>query len=252
MSDGPLMHLRARVMDPSRKDDISEALHKASPMEKNPYNPKERHRRDSLPVYLVNHYEDGLREITLGPQARELVGVSRYYRMMDPPVVVDFEPEPPEKWFFEEKQRLFTERGILYLGIALTDRLTDEEFIERYRTALIGFERAQEDLRADRALAEATAEAHADVDVEDVLMTPEFDVLLTRLAHLQAAADRDKINRPLRGFARTRRAATYKITLVDQYRGKLRAGMGTERCHRELTEAIERQGEGQVHPPVAC
>ena len=235
---GPAMDLRERVLDPSRKDEISEVL-------------------DTLvlrtegattypgpPVYMMNYYPPGLRERTLGPHSNNLVGVSRYYPTVVPKVVVDFEPQKPEKWWFEEKVRFFFELGILYFPIHLYERLTAEQFGARYRDLKHALDRQNTDASEEAALSAATW-------VETVLAEPEVLQLVDRCAQVRADDDRDPMGRTYGGAVRLRKLEQHKRDIVDAYRNRLRHGdLDREQCTRELANEIARRTDGQVHPPV--
>ena len=86
--------------------------------------------------YAAPYYDKALRDEILGPHARQLVPVSRYYLLLKPPVVVDFEPPPVDGPFYlERKRRYFLDRGIPYVPVFLSERLTREQFAERVREA---------------------------------------------------------------------------------------------------------------------
>jgi hypothetical protein len=135
------MILKRRVMDPRQKDEMSEALAYDQPTD------------DGgtywfVPQYIYNYYPNGLRERCVGPHSRNLIGVTRYYPRAQPPVVIDFEPPPPEPWYREEKLQFFLEQGIAYVPILLRDQLSTEAFMERVdaakRMALAGKAESQE------------------------------------------------------------------------------------------------------------
>ena len=228
------MTLRPRVMDPRKRDDISEVLHAAT---------RPQHGETPVPVYVLNWYPDGLRDVTLGAHSRKLVGVTRYYPTLDPKVVVDFEPAPPDKWFFEEKLKFFTERGIVYLGIALRDQLTDEQFVTRYKDARHLLDRSKSATHEALVLRDAAF-------VEGALAEPELALALDRAAVAMASAECGRDGRPLVGKARLNRIATRKRELVARFRERLKHGtLDPVDCRRELENETQRRADGQVHSP---
>ena len=231
------MLLKARVMDPGRRDDISEVLADVTAVGE----------LRTVPVYMVNYYPDGLKAVTLGPNSKNLVGVSRYYPRLDPKVVVDFEPAPPDPWFHDEKARFFLERGILYLPIALQDKLTEAEFATRYQEAKMRLDRGLVDQRD-------TARETAAVEVEDILQDPKLQEALDARARWEAEQELMQRNKPRpRGAALTAIVARHKRALLGEVRRKLKVNadgsLDLERCCRELTDPIERRFDGQVRPP---
>lgn len=243
-----LMTLKPRIRDPRATDDISQVLKSIvwAPRvldDGKPETPEQFAERLQLPLgYLTPYYPDGLRERILGPNARELVSVSRYYPTLDPPVVVDFEPAPPDPWFLDVKQQFFFERGVLFLAIYLQDRLTPEQFAERYREALrvVNHKEVQQDL--------ATV---ATVDVEGILSEPGLLTLVDARSRQLVTETRDSLGRLLQGAARMHVLKRVKTELVAQLRGQLRNGMDRDECYRQLTDATQRPSDRQVGAPVA-
>lgn len=89
------------------------------------------------PRHLTPYYPGGLTEHILGPVQRGLIGVSRFYPFITPPVVVDFEPAPTQgRFYVEEKRAFFTARGVVYVPIFLREKMTREVFKGRVREAL--------------------------------------------------------------------------------------------------------------------
>jgi hypothetical protein len=66
--------------------------------------------------FFERYYVRELRDHLLGPHSPQLLGVSRFYLLLKPPIVVDFEPNPGEgKSSVDEKRAFFTKRGIIYV-----------------------------------------------------------------------------------------------------------------------------------------
>lgn len=121
-------------------------------------------------AYYMRYYPKGLRERCLGLYTKDLVGVSRFYPMLDSggidpdtgkelpkktPVVVDFEPGPNEgKMFLEEKRKFFMEEGIIYIPVFLTELLSKEDFERRFEeekaNLALGYREAMEDEAMDK------------------------------------------------------------------------------------------------------
>lgn len=233
---GAQMLLKPRIMDPKRRDDISEALLAiCGPQNGGP---------QATPAYMVNWYPEGLRERTLGPHSKKLTGVSRYYPTLSPKVVVDFEPAHPDKWYHDEKVQFFAERNILYIAITLQDRLTEEEFTARYKDRKQALDRFRADGLEQAALDGATL-------VEHTLADETVSLLIDKLATQRAKAVRDRFGRPLGGAALQQRLKAHKQAIVAEYRKKLRHGMDAGGCARELTSEIERPDDGQAAAPDA-
>jgi hypothetical protein len=115
--------------------------------------------------YAERFYFPELRTRVLGAHSRELIGVSRYYLLLRPPVVVDFEPSPLEgKFYLDEKRRFLGERGVVYVPIFLRERLTPLEFRRRLNESRQIMEAISRVAKEDAALAAATqlAPTHSD------------------------------------------------------------------------------------------
>lgn len=237
--------LRHRVMDPKRQDDITDALMKATGMI------KEGQPLPTAPAYLVPWYPDGLRDATLGPHSRKLVPITRYYPTLSPKVAVDFEPALPEKWFHDEKLKFLCERNILYFPITLQDKLTEEQFISRYKDAKHLLERAQADLKE---MAEQQAAFPKDPLIwqEQQLTDPLLQQAIQRLAILRAEADRGRDDRPLLGAALRVRIGKHTAKLQEYCRGQLKDGhMDAGKCAHLLADETQRLSDGQIHSSVA-
>lgn len=163
MAAGRTMLLKPRVMDHRAKDEISEALAVTVAL---PERPGATYR--DVPSYIYHYAPTDLRDRCLGPHAKQLVRVSRFYPKLTPPVVVDFEPPPPEKWFVDEKRAYFGERGIAYVPIALRDKYDEDGFkayVESCREVAVLAAREHRQQRALKA---------AQKDVEEWLQDPEL------------------------------------------------------------------------------
>jgi hypothetical protein len=239
------MMLRHRVMDPKRQDDITDALMKATGMV------KEGAPAPTPPAYLVPWYPDGLRERTLGPNSLKLVPVTRYYPTLSPKVAVDFEPALPEKWYHDEKLKFLCERNILYFPIALSDKLTEEAFISRYKDAKHLLERSQSDLK-ETAEQQAAFPTDPLIWHEQQLTDPLLQQAIQRLAVLRAEADRGSDGRALGGAALRVRIGKHTAKLQEYCRGQLKHGsMDARKCAQLLADETQRLSDGQIHSSVA-
>ena len=242
------MHLRQRVMDPHRKDDITEALLKATGMV------KEGVETPPQPGYAVPWYPPGLRDRTLGPHSKQLVPITRYYPTLNPPVAIDFEPAPPDKWFHDEKLKLCCERGIVYIPLALNDKLTEEQFIVRYKDArhlLDRSEAVQKEVATQEQALEKMSYTDPLVYVEQQLESNEqLRFACQRLGIERAEIERDRLDRPFGGAILRRKIGQHTATVYEQVRRRLKNGVAPAECIRELTDESQRLADGQVHSPV--
>lgn len=258
------MTLKARVMDPRAADDISDALKAAAYTPKPDEKPEDFQARLAAPLgYFARYYPEGLRQRVLGPNRKTLVPISRYYPTLTPPVAVDFEPAPPDPWYLDIKQQYFYEHGVVFIPIYLSDRLTQAEFIERYREALKVVR--PKDLDAARAKHRTSADAHPDPQtvaatveealavegVEDTLRSPDFQALITRRATQLADERIANSGKRLVGVVRKNFIRQQTDEVIAQVRRQLRSGLDRTRCYQLLADSIERSGDGQVRPPVA-
>jgi hypothetical protein len=177
--------------------------------------------------YFMRYYPKGLRERCLGPYTKDLVGVSRFYPMLErkiddesgkelpkqTPVAVDFEPGPNEgKMFLEEKRKYFMEEGIIYVPVFLTEILTKEQFAERLE------EERQNLVRGFREEMEDAAMEKADVPffADDALIAEVNAIALERVQALG-----------LRGAAKNKRLVREKeIILKEKLANVTRMGNG--------------------------
>lgn len=234
-ADGRPMDLRERVLDPSRKDEISEVLLTLA---------TDTCSGPAPAPYQMNYYPPGLRERALGPHSPKWIGVSRFYMTLVPKVVVDFEPQKPDPWYYEQKLQFFFEKGIIYFPIHLYERLTDEQFSDRYKQLKMALDRQGADAATEKALLDATL-------VESTLAEPEVLAAVDKLAILRAEADRDPMGRPYGGAVRLRKIEQHKRDIVASYRARLRHGrLDPGSCAEQLADEIARRTDGQVHPPV--
>lgn len=159
--------------------------------------------------YASPHYDDGLRLAVLGPHSRHRVAVSRFYMLLRPPVVVDFECHlGDEPFYLEEKQRHFSARGIPYVAVLLNERLTHAEFGERVRQARKLAEQAAKLHKEDEALRQVV------VPLSHPLRVPEAEIDREALAIL--AKDIAE-NVHLRGASRARRLGAIKRQLIAMH-----------------------------------
>lgn len=222
------MILKRRVMDPRQKDEMSEALAYDQPTD------------DGgtywfVPQYIYNYYPNGLRERCVGPHSRNLIGVTRYYPRAQPPVVIDFEPPPPEPWYREEKLQFFLEQGIAYVPILLRDQLSTEAFMERVdaakRMALAGKVESQE-------LA-VLASVGKDVEtwLQDPALVSSIDAEVLEVLQHETEAR----GKPIFGIARLRRLATIKTLLIQKLREDMKRGRVVDPFQRHRQPAAAAQ-----------
>ena len=57
--------------------------------------------------YATPHYDKALRDTILGIHSRQLVPVSRFYMLLKPPVIVDFEPQAGAGPFWVDQKRAY-------------------------------------------------------------------------------------------------------------------------------------------------
>lgn len=204
------MLLKRRVMDPRQQDDISEALAVTHPAVDGAPAWRE------VPAYLHNWYPAGLRERTVGPHSRELVGITRFYPTLKPKVAVDFEPAPPELFYEDEKRRFCAEQHVVYIPIYIGDRLTVAEFKARYDAAKDMADRRWSSLLEDRALAEVT--------VEQWMQTPELLAAIDAECLRLCAVEEETSGKCYRGVARKAVLGRIKRDLLDELRRKMKNG----------------------------
>ena len=183
--------------------------------------------------------------------SRKLVPITRFYPTLTPRVAVDFEPAPPEKWFHDEKLKFLCEKNILYLPIALQDKLTEDQFISRYKEAKHLLERAQSEIKE---IAEQVAAFPTEplLWIEQQLVDPQLHQAIQRLAVLRAEAERDPMDRPYGGAVLRRRIGQHTAKLQEYCRGQLKHGrMDAGKCAEQLADESQRHRDGQVRTPVA-
>lgn len=114
--------------------------------------------------YATPYYPPGLTAETVGPQSRVPVGVTRYYFLATPPVIVDFEPSPLDdvpQMFCEQKRRWAHRHGAVYVPIFLREKLTAEEFRARLTAETEALQRAQSHAGFDWAMSVPETQAPA-------------------------------------------------------------------------------------------
>ena len=165
------------------------------------------------PYYATPYYDKILRDAVLGPHSRQLVPVTRYYLLLKPPVVVDFEPQLGEGLFFvDEKRRFFHARGIPYVPVFIGERLTPAQFGQRVREARRLAEEGPVVAKEDAALRSA--------DPPPDRLPPPVIMQIDREAMTILAADiRDNPN--LRGGSRMKRLAAIKRRLIAERQGRV-------------------------------
>jgi hypothetical protein len=228
-----MMQLKRRVMDPKLKDEISEVLAYQQPSD--PDAPGGPTSFRVVPHYIFNHYPKGLRERCFGPHSRDLVGVTRFYPRLTPPVVIDFEPPPPDPWFRDEKLQFFSEQGIAYVPLTLRDALTVEAFAERVEAA----RRLAVTVRQESSELAALAGVGKDVEswMQDPVLVASIDAEVVALLE-QETESRGK---PLFGAARLRRLAAIKTRIIRKLREDLKRGRIVDplQRHREPASAAQ-------------
>ena len=173
-----------------------------------------------MPQYIYNYYPKGLRERCVGPHSRNLIGVTRFYPRAQPPVVIDFEPPPPEPWYREEKLQFFLEQGVAYVPILLRDQLSTEAFMERVdaakRMALAGKAESQE----LAALAGVGVGKDVETWLQDPALVASIDAEVLEVLQHETEAR----GKPIFGIARLRRLATIKTLLIQKLREDMKRG----------------------------
>lgn len=227
------MQLKRRVMDPRAKDDISEVL--AFEQASDPDAPGGPTTFRVVPHYIYNYYPKGLRERCVGPHSRDLIGVTRYYPRLDPPVVIDFEPAPPDPWYRDEKLQFFSEQGIAYVPLTLRDALSEDAFMERVEAArrlAITVKRESLDLATLSGVGK-------DVEswMQDPALVASIDAEVLDVLEAETAAR----GRPLFGAVRLRRLAAIKTRIIKQLREDMKRGRVVDplRRHREPASAAQ-------------
>lgn len=184
--------IRPYVRTKNQKDEIDEVL--------------------GTPFYAQPYYFDELRKQILGPHSTNLLGVTRYYLMMKPSVVVDFEPDPREaKFYVDEKRKFFMDRGIVYIPIFLKERLTKEQFAEVVRRETTNTQSGHMDVMENRAL--------AGVDIEEMLTDAEV-IAAVNVEALRRADERPKV----KGGARAHLLIKLKRVVTAELRQKAKDG----------------------------
>jgi len=179
--------------------------------------------------YAGPHYDKALRDVVLGPYSRDLVPVSRYYMLLRPPVVVDFEPLPVDGGFFvEEKRRYFIERGIVYVAVFLAETLTTDEFAARVREARRLAEVGPKTAKEDAALRSA--------DPPPDRLPPGDMAAIDRMALRLLEADIQR-QPNLRGASRAKRLAAIKRRLIAERRGEVVARLRLPLASPRVIEA---------------
>jgi hypothetical protein len=169
--------------------------------------------------YIEHHYIAELKARLLGPYTPGLIGVSRFYRWMTPPVIVDFEPSPLDgKFYCEEKRAYCHEQRIVYVPIFLRERLTSRQFAERVKDERASMEQGSKSHKAKEALLAAGTGPWATTDAD---MERRIDEeALRRLASEIAQ------NTHLRGASRAKRLRRLKLAVIEEARRGRRNNWG--------------------------
>jgi hypothetical protein len=166
--------------------------------------------------YYQNHYDRRLRDLVLGVHSTDLVRVSRYYPMLEPKVVVDFEPPKPDKMYCEEKRKYFMEKGVVYIPIFLNQTFTKDQFAELVEQEKKFLAQGYREVLEDQALVSKG-------DHSPILDDPKI------LAEIDAQALKIVSDMGLRGAAKLKRLKREKERLL---RERTLASMGSNTGHR--------------------
>jgi hypothetical protein len=191
-------------------------------------------------AYFMRHYPKGLKERCLGPYAKDLVGVSRFYPMLEQmvpegsekklPVVIDFEPTPGTgPMFLDEKRKFFMEQNIIYIPIYLTDNLSKEDFAKRYEDEREALKRGYREELEDQSLSSVDIPMFSD----ETLMAEVDAIALERVKALG-----------LRGAAKIKRLAREKEAI-------LRERMERARLDKERQRGLGSNGRTNTIPSSA-
>lgn len=169
------------------------------------------------PIYAQSYVFKELRDQVLTPFSTQQLPVSRFYMMLDPKVVVDFEPNPldGDKLYVDEKRRFFAAENIIYVPVFLRESLTKEQFKERvdHERSLLG--KAHQESMEDEALAQA----------EDETIDPETAEAIDKETHRRV--EELKKTRHLFGVALTHTLAkTKRQIIVEILKERANARMG--------------------------
>lgn len=189
--------------------------------------------------YAQNWYPPGLKARTVGDHSLDLVSVSRFYFLLRPRIIVDFEPSPLDgKMWIDEKRKWCFEQGIIYVPIMLGERLSLEQFkdrVEEERGYMASGNRLSRDLAALRGVVpeDVLKDLPPDRTVEDVLVHPStirwIDEETMRRFDVQHGGRKE-----LRGAARSTVLAQIKRTVIEDVREKVKHGrMGRERSDQQ-------------------
>lgn len=155
--------------------------------------------------YALNYYFRELTVRCLTSWSCDHVGVSRYYITLRPPVVVDFEPTPPEKFYCEEKRKFFMEKGIVYVPIFLNQFMGMEAFAELVKREHEILARGHRELLEDQALLKPS-------DSDKVFNDPEILLYID-----QEALRRVKVKK-LKGVAAKKHLPHLKAEVIAELR----------------------------------
>ncbi len=157
-------------------------------------------------IYAMRFYYSELRDRVLGKHSCDLIGVSRLYLMLRPQVAVDWEPRPPEKMFLEEKRKFFMEKGIVYVPVFFSERLTPETFRSRFEDERSILARGYREMLEDQALL-----SKKDL-LDPIFSDPEVLVYIDREALARCKAKK------LRGVAFTKHIPHMKEQVISELR----------------------------------
>ncbi len=153
------------------------------------------------------------------------VTVSRHYLFVQPPVIVDFERPPHDaKMHVEAKRKWCHEHDIVYVPIFLREKLTEQQFRDRYAEERQALASARTILRDDATLkrarkAAATAKKARGWTISD----PEVQDLIDQETIARVTAEiRSGYN--VRGSAKQRRIEAVRKDVEAEFLQRIRDG----------------------------
>ncbi len=179
------------------------------------------------PRHAQNYYPRDLKERTVGAHSLDLVKVSRYYFLMAPKVIVDFEPSPlDDKMWLDEKRQWCIEQGIVYVPIMLGESLTKAQFATRVKQEQAFMEEGSKVHKETQALHAAGAGAW---------LTPELERRIDKES-LRRLASEIAQNPNLRGASRAKRLHRLKLAVIEEARRGRMKSWGSQ--HRASVRGV--------------
>jgi len=148
-----------------------------------------------------------------------LIPVTRYYPTLDPQVIIDFEPQRPDKMYCEEKRKFFMNKGIVYIPVFLGQTLSKEQFADLYKQEKENLARGYREHLEDEVLKGSGVEIPMFSDIQE-------------LARIDAEALKIVTDMRLRGAAKNKRLAREKKLLIQE---AIRARMGSHISSKPTT-----------------